>query len=50
MKYWKITLVLIVIISSVTFGYEYSDYTWHEYNGHQYAITLEHSNWAQAEA
>jgi hypothetical protein len=27
----------------------YSDYEWYTYNGHQYAITLDYSSWAQAE-
>ena len=27
-----------------------SPYSWHEYNGHHYALTLEHGTWEQAEA
>ena len=43
MKSCIITLVLMIAgMGSITYGYDYSDYTWHEYNGH--------SNWAQAEA
>ena len=43
-------VVMLAAMSSVTYGFEYSDYTWHEYGGHQYAITLDYSTWAQAEA
>ncbi len=43
-------LVMLGAMSCVAYGFEYSDYTWHTYNGHQYAITLESSNWVQAEA
>lgn len=46
------TIVLLVALSwgSASYGYVYSDYSWSTYNGHQYAATLEYSNWAQAEA
>ena len=39
------TLLIVVAIGSLTEGYEYSDYNWHTYNDHEYAITLEWSNW-----
>jgi hypothetical protein len=43
--------VFVLMASSIVYGYTYSDYTWttNPANGHQYTITLEHSNWAQAE-
>jgi Tol biopolymer transport system component len=47
------TMVLaigLIGLNSVAYAYVYSDYTWYTYNGHQYALTLEYSNWAQAEA
>jgi len=37
-------------LCSMGYGYEYSHYTWYTYNGHQYAVTMEYSNWADAEA
>lgn len=46
----KIDNVTLSVAQGDTNEYEYSDYTWYEHNGHLYAITLKHSNWAQAEA
>jgi len=31
-------------------SYVYSDYDWYSYNGHQYALTIEHNNWLGCEA
>lgn len=42
---------MTMVMSSIVYGgYTYSDYDWHTYNGHQYAITLNYSDWTQAEA
>jgi len=48
----KTTLIMFVgmlSLCSITYGYVYSDYDWTTYNGHQYAITKDWSNWTQAE-
>ena len=50
MKTNFVALVMAILISSMVYGYGYSDYDWKTYNGHQYAITLDYSNWTQAEA
>jgi len=51
MKGCMITLWLIIVcMRSITYGYEYSDYIWNEYNGHQYALTLDYCSWTQAQA
>jgi hypothetical protein len=51
MKRLMISLVMMVM-SSVAHAYVYSDYTWHTYNGHQYAATFTVGPWepVQAEA
>ena len=49
-NYGFICLLAILLSSTVYAGYVYSDYTWYAYNGHQYALTKEYSNWTQAEA
>lgn len=49
MKKWVVILMLL-LLNSVVYAYEYSDYSWKTYKGHQYAITLDYSNWSQAEA
>ena len=43
-------LLTIVMACTTTYGYLVTDYEWYSYNGHQYALTMEHSNWADAEA
>jgi len=50
MKTNLIALIMTVLMSSMVYGYAYSDYDWKTYNGHQYAITLDYSTWANAEA
>ena len=50
MKKYMITLALMMAMSSMAYGYAYSDYTWHTYNGHQYALTLDVGDWDQMEA
>ena len=50
MKTKLIALTMTVLMSSMAYGYGYSDYEWEPYNGHQYAITKAWSNWTQAEA
>jgi len=49
MKTKLIALIMTVLMSSMAYGYAYSDYEWTTYNGHQYAITLDFSDWTQAE-
>lgn len=49
MRKWIVSLASVILTSQIAHAYSYSDYTWYEYNGHQYAITLDWSNWAQAE-
>lgn len=48
----KFMVAVVTLVSTHVFvyGYSYEDYTWHTYDGHEYAITLEWSNWADAEA
>jgi len=50
MKRLVISLVATMAISSMAYGYEYSDYTWHSYNGHQYAATFEVGPWVNVQA
>jgi hypothetical protein len=48
----KTTLIMfgvMLCMYSTANGYVYSDYDWTTYNGHQYALTLDYSNWTQAE-
>jgi len=42
-------LMAIFLSHSFAYGYQLSDYSWFSYNGNQYAITLDYSNWEQAE-
>ena len=49
MKTSMMILTVAMVMSSVAHGYVYSDYTWHTYNGHQYALTLDFGTWQQAE-
>jgi len=49
MKRMTCLAVVMVAIGNVAFA-DLSDYTWHEYNGHKYAITLAYNNWVNAEA
>ena len=48
----KITVLLAIVLTYTTtsYGYLVSDYEWYSYNGHQYTLTMEHSNWVDAEA
>ena len=50
MKKLLILLITMNLLSPSAFCYVYSDYDWIEYNGHQYALTLEYSDWSQSEA
>jgi len=51
MKTKFVALVMVILMTSMVYGgYVYSDYDWEPYNGHQYAITRDYSNWTQAEA
>ena len=50
MKKVIIIATILMALSPTVYGYTYSDYDWTPYNGHQYAITLDWSNWSQAEA
>ena len=50
MKVGLTIFVVILLTCSTVYGYEVSDYNWVSYNGHQYALTLDYSNWTQAEA
>ena len=52
MKKVSFYLACGVFLCSASYGYEYSDYNWitNPSNGHQYAITLDYSNWVQGEA
>ncbi|MBN1555036.1 MAG: PEP-CTERM sorting domain-containing protein [Phycisphaerae bacterium] len=47
-----LTLVTILVFCANVSGYEIGDYTWYEYNGHQYAATFAVGPWdtVQAEA
>jgi hypothetical protein len=49
MKKLLIITLFLIILSPYVYGYAYSDYDWTPYNGHQCAITLDWSNWLQAE-
>jgi len=50
MKKLIIIYLLSIALTPVAYGYQYSDYTWHTYNGHQYAMTLGVGTWEDAEA
>lgn len=50
MKKYIIFLLTSVIFTSAAYGYEYSDYTWYTYNGHQYAATFTVGNWIDVQA
>jgi len=52
MKKWLIVFAIATAMNSMVRAYTYSDYTWitNPYNGHQYAITLDWSDWSQGEA
>lgn len=43
-------MFLLTLAQTVGQAYSASDYEWTSYDGHWYAITLEHSNWVQAES
>ena len=45
-----VVVLTVALWQATAQAYLYSDYSWVTYNGHSYAITLEHSNWTQAEA
>jgi hypothetical protein len=49
MKTNLIALVMVVLMSSMVYGYVYSDYKWESYEGHEYAITLEKGTWEDAQ-
>lgn len=42
--------LMIVGVCSVSHAYVYSDYEWFSYNGHQYALTINHAPWVDCEA
>ena len=50
MKKYFLSLIFSFAITAVGYCYTYSDYDFNDFNGHQYALTLELSNWTQAEA
>jgi len=52
MKKLSTVFLMTVMFDSIVCGYEYSDYDWiiNPANGHEYAITLDWSNWTQAKA
>jgi hypothetical protein len=51
MRKFQIVFLFILVSNTLVYGsYTYSDYDWKIYNGHRYAITLDYSNWSQAEA
>ena len=50
MRSFSVLFITTIVLNSAAFGYTYSDYDWVPYNGHEYAITKEISNWTQAEA
>jgi len=45
------TAMIVLMVNSIVYGYTYSDYSWttNPANGHEYALTLDYSNWTQAE-
>ena len=49
MRNWLIFSVLWILTSSAAWGYVYSDYTWHTYNGHEYAATFAVGPWLEVE-
>jgi|GEM_PF-6320253 len=49
MKRLVVLVGLTVLGCSAGYGYQYSDYTWFTYGGHEYALTREYGTWAQAE-
>ena len=49
MRNWLIVFVLSILTSSAAWGYVYSDYTWSNYGGKEYALTLGTGTWDQME-
>ena len=49
MKTNLIALVMVVLMSSMVYGYVYSDYKWESYEGHEYALTLEKRTWEDSQ-
>jgi hypothetical protein len=47
-----VAMLLCVLMTSFSYGYEVGDYDWYTNpdNGHQYSLTINHSNWLDAEA
>jgi hypothetical protein len=47
-KFIGVTMFMMAM-STIVYGYTYSDYDWHDYGGHEYALTLNVGTWEQAE-
>ena len=45
-RYWRAILTVLVVLTT---SHAMADYTWHEYDGHVYAITNDYSNWTMCE-
>jgi hypothetical protein len=43
-----VVLGLVLLMNSLSWGYTTSDYSWINYEGHSYALTMDYGNWTSA--
>jgi len=49
-KLLNLSVIVVVVFANTSYAYDYSDYVWYSYGGHQYAATFSFGPWIDAEA